>query len=388
MASKLITTRELSGKRVVAVKGKKEQVKRIGKVRCCVFHPKEKRCIGFIVKRPDLLLMFHRKDLFVSLRGYDLEDGRIVVRDDPSATGQAACKDLGVDWDACVLWEGLPVMTADGESFGYVGTITFDRKTGEIDSFEVDTGVASNALLGTMTIPGDMIRGFRRGMGTALTMVGSEGEEQDNPELGALLVTDAVKELKAEGGAAEQAGKAVAVAASKVKPAASEAAHAAGEVVNKGAYATGRQISRASGMFSEFKSEYDKARGLKDDEGKVKAKAKKIERAEADDESDEEVAGTLDAAAAADEAAAATDTAAADAAGADADAEDDTADDELVLDAEPVERPRTSSSKKSSKKSSESASSKAGYAVGRQLSRAGGMFSEFKKEYDKARHDD
>ena len=382
MASKLITTRELSGKRVVAVKGKKEQAKRIGKVRCCVFHPKEKRCIGFIVKRPDLLLMFHRKDLFVSLRGYDLEDGRIVVRDDPSATGQAACKDLGVDWDECVLWEGLPVMTADGESFGYVGTITFDRKTGEIDSFEVDTGVASNALLGTMTIPGDMIRGFRRGMGTALTMVGSEGEEQDNPELGALLVIDEVKELKAEGGAAEQAGKAVAVAASKVKPAASEAAHAAGEAVNKGAYATGRQISRASGMFSEFKSEYDKARGLKDDEGTAKPKAKKIERAEADDESDEEAAGILDAAAAADEAAA-DEIVAADA---DEAATDD--DDELVLDAEPVERPRTPSSKKSSKKSSGSASSKAGYAVGRQLSRAGSMFSDFKKEYDKARHDD
>ena len=30
--------------------------------------------------------------------------------------------------------------------------------------------------------------------------------------------------------------------------------------MNKGAYATGRQIKRASGMFSAFKEEYDKAR--------------------------------------------------------------------------------------------------------------------------------
>ena len=38
------------------------------------------------------------------------------------------------------------------------------------------------------------------------------------------------------------------------------APRAAGKAVNKGAYATGRQIKRASGMFSAFKEEYDKAR--------------------------------------------------------------------------------------------------------------------------------
>lgn len=45
-----------------------------------------------------------------------------------------------------------------------------------------------------------------------------------------------------------------------VKPAVSTATKAAGKAVNKGAYATGRQIKRASGMFSAFKEEYDKAR--------------------------------------------------------------------------------------------------------------------------------
>ena len=48
-----------------------------------------------------------------------------------------------------------------------------------------------------------------------------------------------------------------------VKPAVSGATKAAGKAVNAGAYATGRQIKRASGMFSAFKEEYDKAR--KDD---------------------------------------------------------------------------------------------------------------------------
>ena len=100
MANKLTTTDELTGVRVI---GGKKGTKRIGKVRRFVFHPKEKRVVGFVVKRPDLLWMFRRKDLFVAVSGYEIEDGRIVVSNDPAATNRAACKALGVDWDACVL---------------------------------------------------------------------------------------------------------------------------------------------------------------------------------------------------------------------------------------------------------------------------------------------
>ena len=121
MASKLITTHELTGVRVV---GGKNGTKRIGKVRRFVFHPKEKRCVGFIVKRPDLLWMFRRKDKFVSIEGYDIVDGRIAIRNVPEATDRAACKALGVNWDDCVLWVGLPVMTEDGTSLGMVGNVT------------------------------------------------------------------------------------------------------------------------------------------------------------------------------------------------------------------------------------------------------------------------
>ena len=52
MANKLTTTDELTGVRVI---GGKKGTKRIGKVRRFVFHPKEKRVVGFVVKRPDLL---------------------------------------------------------------------------------------------------------------------------------------------------------------------------------------------------------------------------------------------------------------------------------------------------------------------------------------------
>ena len=79
MTSNLITTKELYNVRVM---GGKNATKRIGKVRAFVYHPKERRCIGIMVKRPDLLWMFHRKDLFVSLDGFEFEDGRVALADD------------------------------------------------------------------------------------------------------------------------------------------------------------------------------------------------------------------------------------------------------------------------------------------------------------------
>ena len=263
MASKLVTTKELTGVRVI---GGKKGTKRIGKVRRFVFHPKEKRVIGFVVKRPDLLWMFHRSDQFVPIDGYDMIDGRVVLRPDAATSGKAACKKMGLNWDDCVLWVGLPVMTESGQSFGYVGDVTFNRLTGAVKSFDTDSGVTSNALLGKRSIPADMIRGFKRGMGAAITQMGSEGVETDEVQLGAMLVADEVADLNTEGGAAEAAGQATAVAVDKVKstvdaakPAVSKATAAAGEAVNKGAYATGRQISRSKHMFKDFKDEYNKA---------------------------------------------------------------------------------------------------------------------------------
>ena len=277
MANKLTTTDELTGVRVI---GGKKGTKRIGKVRRFVFHPKEKRVVGFVVKRPDLLWMFRRKVLFVAVSGYEIEDGRIVVSNDPAATNRAACKALGVDWDACVLWVGLPVMTEDGDALGVVGSVTFDRKTGVVDSVTTDSGATANALLGKREIPANLVKGFRRGMGAALAQTGAEGEESEEVVLGAILVAEEARDIAVEGGLAEKAGEATAVvvdkahtAVDKAKPVASAAAKKTGEVVNKGAYATGKQIAATKGMFSGFKEEYDKARGPKPSQEKALEKA-------------------------------------------------------------------------------------------------------------------
>ncbi len=272
MPAKLISTKELTGLRVVSnrVKVKKgeeiESTRKIGKVRDCVFHPYEKRFVGVIVKRPDAALMFHRKDLFVAFDAYDIIDGRMVLREGGLTDG-AACKAMNISWDDCVLWVGMPVMTKRGDTLGFVGDIVVERETGAIVTLEVTSGATANAILGKRSIPVDLIRGFRQGIGMALSTFDEEGEER---MLGAILVDDAAAAIPTEGGVAEKAGEATAKvtykayeAVENVKPAVSEAAAATGKAVNKGAYVTGRQLVRARGMFSGFKDEYQKASGKK-----------------------------------------------------------------------------------------------------------------------------
>ena len=369
MEERLITTSELAGVRVV---GGKNGAKRIGKVRSFVFHPKEKRCVGFIVKRPDLLWMFRRKDKFVSIKGYDFEDGRVVIRDVPEATDRAACKSLGVNWDDCVLWVGLPVMTEDGQNFGMVGSVAFDRETGAVDSLETNSGATANALLGRRTVPASLIAGFKRGMGVALSQASGAGEG-DAVELGAILVADEAKDLPVEGGMAEKAGKATAVAmdkahaaVDKVKPVVSETAGKAGEAINKGAYATGKQISKTKTMFSDFKSEYDKARGPKPQQKAARER------------SDGEASGKPAAKGKAAGGKAAK-------AGAGGGAEKTGVGGKAAAKSAAGTK---ASGAGGAKKKQATTSESIGKAVGSHMKKAGGMFSAFKEEYDKARRDD
>ena len=267
---KMVTSNDMHKMRVF---GGKRRTKRIGRVKSCVFHPTEKRCVGFMVKRPDLLWMFHRKDLFVALDGFDLSDGRIVIKEEGETTGPAACRRMGIDWDSCVIWEGMPLMTADGTVIGYVGNISFSLKTGEIESVEASNGVTAKYLLGTLEVPADLIKGFKRGMGATLAVKEDTREAGQAVEFkGAILVSDSVWELSPEGGWAESAGEFTArakervhEAAEKAKPKVQEVTHAAGEAINEGAYAVGKQVAASKGMFSSFKEEYDKARHGEDD---------------------------------------------------------------------------------------------------------------------------
>ncbi len=280
MVKNLVSTSNLVNSRVWIGKPKKSDpnaLAKLGKVHSCVFHPKEKRFVGFIVRRPDIAWMISRDDVFVAYNGFDFIDSQIVVCKDPSAMNKGAFRALNINIDQCILWVGLPVMCKDGTVFGTVGSVNFDLETGIVDSLEISQGLTANALLGRRKVPASSILGFRRGIGDALTTVDAVYDDKKNDEAvcGAILVDDSIKDTTTEGGIAAAAGETSAKISYRVRktiknvqpPEEAEEEYeedeevAEGEeMINRGAYLVGRQLERARGMFSDFKEEYDKAR--------------------------------------------------------------------------------------------------------------------------------
>lgn len=266
----------------------KGKLRKLGRIRAVVFYPNAPKIVGYIVKRPDLLWMFKRKDVFVAADCVSpVEGGRgLQVRLGSDAYDSAACKRLGVDYDECVIWDGMPVRTQDGRELGTIANVYFDEETLLVERIDLSTGGVARALLGETDIMREQILGFK-------------GD--------AILVSASVGELEASGGAAAAAGEAWAktkhAASEKLeegKQAASEGAQKAGEAVDAGAEkaghavgtarrkmndavdahelkkqreqetgeltgvdkaasSLGKQLGRASNMFRDFKSEYDKA---------------------------------------------------------------------------------------------------------------------------------
>ncbi len=243
----MLTTREVRGVRVCrAPKPGKELTKdglprrgrKIGKVSKTVFDPSGMRVVGFIVRRPDLLWMFKRSDRFIALDAIEVRDGVICPVKGMDSWDDRAIKRMGVDWDTCIIWEGMPVRTSSGEDLGRVDDISFDEETGEAESLFLDDGGTARALVGSVEIPKELMVGYDDGL---------------------LIVKSEAAQCKLTGGLAAKAGEATA----KVGIAAREGAHTAGKAVgkavDKGSYGLGKAIGRikrsVSGAAEEFKKE-------------------------------------------------------------------------------------------------------------------------------------
>lgn len=256
-----LNAKDLTGMRVRDA----EKGKSLGKVHYFVFHPKKRVCVGFLIKRPDAALMFHRKDSFVAFDSFDIEEKCIRLHEGDGVSGASACRRLGIDLDECVIWQGMPVISESGEGLGYVEDVAISPETGKVEWITPHKGATADALLGATIIPRKYILGFKTGIGDELNVTVGEGDEEQDLR-GAILVSDRALAIQGEGGLADKAGKSAAVAADKVrrtkeaaKPKVSSAAKKTEKAVNKGAYALGKQLSRSKGMFAAFKSEYDKA---------------------------------------------------------------------------------------------------------------------------------
>ena len=65
------STRDLTGSPVYERTPKKEH--RIGKVHSAIFHPNERKVIGFTIKRPDVALMFHRSEKAMPVDAFEVQ---------------------------------------------------------------------------------------------------------------------------------------------------------------------------------------------------------------------------------------------------------------------------------------------------------------------------
>ena len=270
----MLSTNDASKLRIF-LRSKKGKLKKYGKIRRVIFHPSKPRAIGMVVKRPDLLLMFKRKERFVAIDRLEPVERGFCVIDESDSWDNAACKRLGVDFDECIIWDFMPVRTNTGRELGQISDVVFDDTTFEIDHIDVSSGSVNRAILGSSDIQAAQILGYSNG---------------------AIVVRDEVGEVEESGGAAAKAG----VAWASTKHAASEGAKKAGDAINDGAYkageviggvrekaakavddheakkkeaaergeytgvdkaanAVGRQLGKASHMFKDFKDEFDKA---------------------------------------------------------------------------------------------------------------------------------
>lgn len=228
----------------------KPKHKKIGTIDVAVFHPTEPRIVGFIVKRPDAMMMVKREDRFLAWDRFTVKDDKIFADDAKDSWDEAACKRLGIDYDACIVWEFMPIRTNDGASMGYVDDIRFSTKTGRIKRVHSTEGGLIKALLGEAGIPLSAVRGYRDG---------------------AIEVDLSARELEPEGGLAAKAGAASAKAKYKVETGSKKAekkAHEVGKKAEQKAHTISEKTGRAAdesieewaGLIAQTKSAYDKAR--------------------------------------------------------------------------------------------------------------------------------
>jgi sporulation protein YlmC with PRC-barrel domain len=222
----------------VKVRGKGRKGKRkIGKIHAVVVHPTQKRVVGYMVKRPDFLLMIKRKDKFLSVGPYKHLDAKNIQPPKPKGSDRwddAACKRLGIDLDKCVLWDGMPIFTESGKELGYVRDIEFSEKTGKIKQINNTESGNATLLLGVNEIPIKMVQGYRNG---------------------AVIVSDEAADVELSGGLAAKAGAASAKAGAKTKKAAHKAKETTHEAVEESKETWGTMFKDTVEAYKEGRAE-------------------------------------------------------------------------------------------------------------------------------------
>ncbi len=221
---------QLVGLVVYAPKGRRKRddedvpIKKIGKVRNVVCSPSGKRVVGLIVHQRDIAGMIAQPDLFVAYDAFEPYDKGIVISRPDDGVDNAARARLGLDWDSCIIWNGMDAKTEDDRQLGYVADIEFSAKTGKVRYFHLGDGNMSESLVGHVAVPGSMLIGYQDGW---------------------MIVDPEAAHLELSGGAAAKAGEGYARAKEGVSKATKKAGKVVGDAVDKGSRKVGKALGKA-----------------------------------------------------------------------------------------------------------------------------------------------
>lgn len=319
----------------VYVVSKKGRTKKYGRVRNVIFHPSKPQAVAITVKRPDLLWMFKRKDRFAALDKISLtESGDILLElSDDEAWDNGACKRLGIDMDRCIIWDNMNVRNLEGADLGAISNIVLNDEL-KIESIDVSSGDINRALLGSADIVVDRLRGY-------------------DPDAQAIVADVKPEEVTVNGGVAAKAGEAWAKGAHKMTENQEAISDRAAQNIEDTAFAAGEAIAsvkeKVGGKLKDSGAS-EKASELGSKAGDaINSGAYKLGQAIGKlKNSDEELAQGKN------------------------------------VEVKDAPTAATDTAKKPDDAAEESDIDAAAKAVGAHLKKAGGMFSAFKEEFDKA----
>lgn len=209
----------------------------IGRLAQAVFSPDLQYLVGFYVKRPDLVWMFKRSELFFARDALVRREDKVYPAFSEGAMGKKAIERLALDWDKCVILQGMDVVTEQGDSCGFVDFINFDPQDGKIVSLGLNMGLSSRIILGTSEIDVHQLIAYNEGR----------------------LVVKEVTELSASGGMAQKAGHLAAKTSYQAQKLTTKSKAVLSQLEGETSVKIGKHLKGTQGMFAAFKEEFDKA---------------------------------------------------------------------------------------------------------------------------------
>ena len=232
-------------------------VKKIGRVHFFVFSKNE--CVGVFVKRPDVVMMVRRKDIFAPLSSINFQKKSIILDANYEKRGKAFLKERNIKLSQTFVYDGMCVEAEGGKSLGTIDNVVCDAN-GKVLSVEVSDGVASDKLLGTRTVPAELLVGMKVGTGGARLVSTSDNADEG---CGVFVVKEEAASIKFAGGAAEKAAVTSAKVATQVKekavPAISKGKDVSKDLAKKGVKTAGKNFETTKKGILGFKDEFKKA---------------------------------------------------------------------------------------------------------------------------------